>query len=200
MIRNLLFIIAALLTSAGCAGLIKAARPPRQGQFPMPDLRGKTTGEVKETLAVEGKTGSLDVQEIDCNDESVKEGKVCGQTPEPGQTTQAGGPTLIYIQAKRNTKMPDVTGKTAEEAKQTLAEAGFQEIEVRTLERPRPGCVPKRVCVTSPEAGVRAAPQTPKTIFLSPDEQPVSPPEAGKTPPGKPDDGQKDEKPPEAIF
>ena len=194
MIRNLLLVIAVLFTSAGCAGLIKAARPPRQGQFPMPDLRGKTTGDVKETLAVEGKTGSLDVKEIDCNDEGVKEGRVCGQTPEPGQTTQAGGPTLVYVQGKRKTKMPDVTGKAPDEAKRILAEAGFHDVEIRTLERSRPGCVPRRVCVTSPEAGVRAAPGTQKVLFLAPDDAPATRPAAGDPP-----TGVKDEKP-EAIF
>jgi len=39
MMRKSFIVVAALVAAAGCAGIIKAARPPRTGQFPMPDLR-----------------------------------------------------------------------------------------------------------------------------------------------------------------
>jgi len=207
MRRSILLLV--LLAAGGCAGLIKAARPARTGQFPMPSLIGKTKGQAEDTLAVEGKTGGLDVQVTDCKDEAVKEGTICEQTPEPGQTTQAGGPTVVYIQGKRDARMPDVVGKTVEEAKKILAEAGFTVVEVRTLETPRAGCVPKRICVTSPEAGVRAHPTVPKSLFLPPDDDQ---PPVHATTDGKPDqpgddqgDKPKDEKPkdeekPKDIF
>ena len=48
--------------------------------------------------------------------------------------------------------------------------------------------------VTSPEAGIRAAPGTQKVLFLAPDDAPATRPAAGDPP-----TGVKDEKP-EAIF
>ncbi len=201
-IRSLCMLVA-VLGAAGCASVINAARPPRQGQFPMPDLRGKTESGAKETLALEGKTGSVDVQKIDCKDEAVKEGTVCNQTPEPGQTTQAGGPTVVYIQAKRNPKMPNLVGKLPEEARKILADVGFQDVDVRVLERTRKGCLPKRICVTSPEAGVRASLKTQKTLWLPPDEdlRPTptdGPPES--QPPPEEEKPEEEDKPPESVF
>ncbi len=195
-------IILLLVVAAGCATVLKTVRPPREGQFPMPDLRGKTKSGAADRLAAEGKTGSLDVQEIDCNDEAVKEGTVCNQTPEPGQTTQAGGPTVVYIQAKRNPKMPNVVGKLPEEARKILAETGFHDVDVRVLERTRKGCLPKRVCVTSPEAGVRASFKTQKTLWLPPDEvlRPTPTDGSAESQPPPEEEKPEEEKPPESVF
>jgi beta-lactam-binding protein with PASTA domain len=153
--RNLIMILF-VLEVAGCNAVMKTAgvpsgsvtptEPGRSGQFPMPDLSGQTRSEAEATLVAAGKTGGVDVKETDCGDEAVKEGTVCGQTPEPGQTTSAGTPTVIYLQSKRNPKMPDVIGRLPDEAKRILAEAGFHQVEVKTLDTPRRGCVRRRGC------------------------------------------------------
>lgn len=155
----------AVLSSVG--GAIGVERP---GSFPMPEVRKLSEQDARKKLLAEGKIGDIDVQRTDCGDDEIAPGLVCNQAPVPGAETSARTPAVLYLQSERRyATMPDVVGKTVEEARRILNEAGFRNITVRESSDAPGTCEPKTVCATQPPGREKHASfDVEKTIWIAP--------------------------------
>lgn len=116
----------------------------------MPNVLGKDGKEATELLQGEGYKLRVKVEQRTVTDqESV--GKIVEQQPEEGTSVQKGDEATIYIGVLKSTvKVPDVRGKTEQEAKKMLEDAGFT---VGTVNRNAsdPNYNPGQVCLQKPE-------------------------------------------------
>jgi beta-lactam-binding protein with PASTA domain len=192
-------IVLIALVVGGCAQVMSTVRPARTGSFPMFSVIGKTLAGAQETAAVEGKTGTMDVKETECNDESVAEGTICDQSPPAGQSVLATTPWIVYVQKKRDPMFPDVTGLLPDEATRKIKAAGWSEIDVREMERPPEGCQAGRVCTTTPKPNTRAYQKLPVSVFVRGVTAPTpSSPEGGRAEPATTPPAE--ERKPDPIF
>ena len=94
-------------------------------------------------------------------------GRVLAQQPAPGTRLASGGDVILTVSAGDTTErvaVPDVTGMTLAEARQTLQDEGFrvQTISVRTSDTPE-----GQVMDQQPAAGTRAPPDAIVTLFVA---------------------------------
>ncbi len=207
-------LIAAALGSLSCSAIAKQMKWERKGQFPMVDVTGKSKGDAEAAIRSYGITGSVSVVDNQtCDDPKVKEMHVCVTSPRAGNTTSTRIPVTLYLRPVE-TKwfvMPDVRGKTAEEAKRILIGLG-QQPERFVIEEMRgwmDECQPSTVCRQSPEPGAKTFVTISKWLDIAPakrPERPTPPPpppdhSSDPTPDRpKPDDKPPEPPPPEPIF
>src|SRR5262249_48158932 len=120
-------ILCSSVALGACATLAKTVHYERQGDFPMPDVSGKTPDEAKAALAEAGMVADTEVKDEICADETaVAEQHVCYTTPRAGQPTSSHIPVTIWIKQKAAVffEMPNLVGLTPEEAKQKLIALG----------------------------------------------------------------------------
>ncbi|GAA4230257.1 Stk1 family PASTA domain-containing Ser/Thr kinase [Actinomadura meridiana] len=99
-------------------------------------------------------------------DDRVHKGGVARSDPAPGARVAKGEPvTLTPSRGITPTKVPDVTGKSLDEAKQTLKDKGFT--VGRTSTTPSQTVAKDRVISTSPSAGERQSPDEPVDVVVS---------------------------------
>jgi serine/threonine-protein kinase len=92
----------------------------------VPDLTGKTPDEAKATLEPLGLTLNPTSEQEEVDDESLI-GKVTSQNPAPGVQAFKGTTITITIgKEKEKPTVPDVVGKSFDEAKTELEAAGFE--------------------------------------------------------------------------
>ena len=90
----------------------------------VPDVVGMTEAEAKVRLEAEGFSMQKQLQESD----SVEKGMVISQNPLGATTAASGSPITVVISSGKNVEqitMPDLTGKTEEEAKVVIEEEGL---------------------------------------------------------------------------
>ena len=90
----------------------------------VPDVVGLTEAEAKVRLDAEGFAMQKQLQESD----SVEKGIVISQNPRGAETAASGSPITVVISSGKNVEqitMPDLTGKTEEEAKVVIEEEGL---------------------------------------------------------------------------
>lgn len=87
----------------------------------------------------------------------IEEGKVIRTAPEAGETIKKGTEVDLFISAgKESKRMEDYSGKTLEETRELLEEAGFRNIDIETVyDKSEQGTVLEQ----SPEAGEQAIPE-----------------------------------------
>ncbi|MEU9658317.1 Stk1 family PASTA domain-containing Ser/Thr kinase [Streptomyces chartreusis] len=97
-------------------------------QSTVPDVLGKTCDEAKAQMEANDLTGNC--QEVDTQDPN-QVGKVISTSPTAGSAVDKDSTVTIQIgkQAKQKTPVPSVVGQTVGQAKQTLAAAGFTNIQ-----------------------------------------------------------------------
>ena len=149
------------------SGADPSASPPpaenvqaRDGVFPMPDVTGKTREEAEAYLRSQGITGTITVDDnYVCHDPKVTELRVCTTHPMAGKDTRATLPLTIHLRPKGTATydMPDLRGKSAEEAKQILMKLGQieQRLRIETMQVVLDGCQPNKVCKQDPAPGTR---------------------------------------------
>lgn len=95
------------------------------GEFEAPDVVGKDGEQAQGMIENLGLVPKRDFAYSD----TVPQGKVISQTPESGTSVKKGD-TVTYIvsQGTETAKVPDVTGKSESEARETLANAGFNNV------------------------------------------------------------------------
>lgn len=146
-----------LLLFTGCATLARTVSYQRGGSFDMPDLSGLTVAQAKDTLAMSGITGSVEVVDnYVCDKESVPVGHVCFTSPSAGSSRSSRTPTMLYTRpAPTQAPMPDVVGMTPNKARDLLTDGRFERVEIEELraEKVPEGCKIGTVCRTSPPAG-----------------------------------------------
>ena len=116
----------------------------------VPDVVGKTEAEAKVMLDNEGFTLQKQLQESD----SVEKGKVISQNPLGATTAAKGSAVTVVISSGMSVEtvsMPDLTGKTEEEAKVVIEEEG---LSVGTVAEEESDTVEKgKVISQTPAAG-----------------------------------------------
>ncbi|MBE5905403.1 MAG: Stk1 family PASTA domain-containing Ser/Thr kinase [Lachnospiraceae bacterium] len=92
--------------------------------FALPDVKGKDEAEATGTLQAD--PNNLVVSVSYKYDATVKAGQVISTTPEAGATVHAGDTITVYVsRGSEETEVPNVEGKTENEAKSALRAAGF---------------------------------------------------------------------------
>ncbi|WP_328377867.1 Stk1 family PASTA domain-containing Ser/Thr kinase [Streptomyces sp. NBC_00440] len=87
----------------------------------VPNVNGDTEDEATQLL--EGKGFKVNPQQVESNQE---EGKVFDQSPKGNTTAQKGSEVTIKIAKSTKIPVPDVKGRTFEDASKQLTDAGFQ--------------------------------------------------------------------------
>ncbi|WP_119729694.1 Stk1 family PASTA domain-containing Ser/Thr kinase [Thermomonospora amylolytica] len=98
--------------------------------------------------------------------DKVPKGHVAASNPGPGQRVEAGGVvTLTLSKGKQPIPVPDTAGKSLEDARKILQDAGFTPGEVT---RESSQTIPKdQVIRTAPKAGKKVSPDQPVDIVVS---------------------------------
>jgi beta-lactam-binding protein with PASTA domain len=164
-------VLAAILAS-GCGHAHYQSRFAGPQHFAMPDLRGVDAAKAEKRLRAAGKIGLVDWREEDCGREHAV-GKVCCTYPWPGAAVMMREPIVVYVQAPLPTPgapaptrapVPDVVGKRLEEARATLAAAGFARVSVQYLEHD--GCDEDIVCGMGPRPGATGHRALVKVLYV----------------------------------
>ncbi|WP_181781526.1 Stk1 family PASTA domain-containing Ser/Thr kinase [Pseudonocardia pini] len=129
----------------------------------VPALSGKTVAEAQTLLEQRGlKLGEQTSQETS---ESSQVGKIIQSTPAAGVDAPGGSAVAVVVGAKQTTvAVPDVTGQTEAEAKQTLSQSGFTQVQTQQVDG---GGTAGTVVQTNPSAGTKVAPGTTITLSVS---------------------------------
>lgn len=91
----------------------------------LPDVRGKPAAEARDTLLAAGFVVDPVMNEV--SSEDIAEGDIVDQSPAAGERVSIG--TTVQLTASSgsaNRQVPDVTGLTVEDARNTLEAAGFE--------------------------------------------------------------------------
>ena len=130
------------------------------GQVEVPELRNKSAAEAQQELI---KLGLLaDVQQIETNEYSP--GIVFEQNPLPGLVDQGSVVTLRVAKAPTTVAVPNVVGKTINEATALLQGAG---LKVQQTSAPSDTVENGKVISSNPSAGIQVAVGTTVTITVS---------------------------------
>jgi beta-lactam-binding protein with PASTA domain/tRNA A-37 threonylcarbamoyl transferase component Bud32 len=90
----------------------------------IPDVAGKSLDDAKQTLTGVGLVGESGAQEYS---DSVAEGKIISAAPKNDGPVRAGDSILLNVsKGPQLFPIPDVVGKTRDDAKQILTDAGFK--------------------------------------------------------------------------
>ena len=94
----------------------------------IPDVKGYTQEQARKTLTDAGFKVSDSVTPEDSA--TVERGKVTRTNPAAGMALDQGQEVTLFV-SNGMTSMPDVTGKTQEQARKTLTDAGFGTIDIQ---------------------------------------------------------------------
>ena len=175
----------ALVLVTSCAAISKQVSiggqaPERQGSFSIVNIIGNTKEAATAALRASGVQGSIDVVDnYVCHDPSVAELRVCSTSPAVGATTSSRIPVTLYLRPKEAVSyvMPDVRGKTADEAKQILVKLGQppDRFEVEEMHGWLDECEPSRVCRQHPDPGTTAYATMSRWLEIAPGQRPARP-------------------------
>ena len=147
---GILYFTGNLLPEAEPANSVKEEETEANKTIETPSLKGLTTEVAREVLRTRGLR--LIVQE-ERPDNTVPKGKICEQDPLPNSELNTGGAVAVVVSTGSDqSPVPDVAGKTLEEAKTLLANAGFKVGNITETDTGTPGTV----LSTSPEKGAEA--------------------------------------------
>jgi len=169
-------VVVAWLAASSCA-VASQLGIERPGRFPMPDVTGKAQAEAEAALRASGMAGSIYVADnLTCDNASVAELHVCTTAPRAGQETSGRSPLTLNLRPKeiRTYVMPDVRGKSIEEAKQILIALG-QSPDKFIIEDVRGSvgdCLPSTICRQSPSPGTRQMVNLSAWFDVAPRERP----------------------------
>ncbi|AUG78583.1 serine/threonine protein kinase [Kitasatospora sp. MMS16-BH015] len=122
--------VAAVLVLVGAYFVVQAIAPPGDsggGKVTSPTLVGKTFAEAQQAVTnTNAKLQLSQGDQIQCPDTSIKQGQVCTQEPKAGIQVAADTVIKVHLSAGPVTQaVPDVTGKTKDDASAALTKAGF---------------------------------------------------------------------------
>lgn len=107
---------------AGTTIYVTVSTGPEAEEVSVPDVVGDLAENAMAQLEDEGLVVKREFQ----YDSSVEAGKVISQDPSAGTKAKAGDTVTIYVsQGTESAKVPDVTGKTQQEAQTALGDAGL---------------------------------------------------------------------------
>ncbi|OMP68557.1 Stk1 family PASTA domain-containing Ser/Thr kinase [Domibacillus epiphyticus] len=120
----------------------------------VPDTTENGLDEAASTLVTAGLAVGESQEEFSAD---IPEGKVIRTSPEAGETVKEGTKVDLYVSAgKEQSDMADYTGKTLEETRELLEEAGFRNVNVEMVhDESEAGTVLEH----NPEAGEKVIPE-----------------------------------------
>ena len=120
------YIIVGIAAVALLAAIIFAVSGGFSGsENKIPDLKGKTIKEAKEAIK-NTKYTLKEGEEVYDND--VEKGKIAKQEPDAGETIKGSQEIVVHLsKGPEDGRVPNVVGKTEEEAKKIITDAGFKE-------------------------------------------------------------------------
>jgi serine/threonine-protein kinase len=128
--------------------VLKVGNGPDQAAVPA--LVGKTVAEAGPLLTERGLT--LGAQTEQAVSDASQVGKIVSSTPASGENVAAGTAVAVVVGKQQTTvAVPDVVGRSADDAKEELEDAGFRVTVVDV-----PGADEGRVAGTDPAAGTQA--------------------------------------------
>ncbi len=134
--------------SGGTVRLLVSSGPPEE---PVPDVSGLTATEAANQL---GRAG-FETTTTEEPSDSVPQGRVIRTNPPAGQTAPQGSTVTIFVSSGPETiEVPDVVGRSRQEAESILIDAGFR-VSVTTQSTTSPG-QDGRVQSQDPSGGSRA--------------------------------------------
>ena len=155
--------IIAVVAIAAIAAFALGGTGGNTGNIPVPNVVGKTLDEATQEIEAAG----LEVGNVsERSDDKTEEGKVASQDPAAG-TKRAEGDrvNLVISSGTSQSPVPDVTNKTADEARKILTDAGFQ---VQAGAAKYSDSIEKdRVVQTDPAAGQSIPKNSVVTYYLS---------------------------------
>jgi beta-lactam-binding protein with PASTA domain len=160
-----------LASLTACSVIPMAGNDP----LPMPDVTGKSRADAEAYLKAQGFTGSITVDETyTCDDPDVKELQICFTQPRAGQSTRKTLPVVLYPRQKGTATypMPDLRGKTADEARAAIMKLGQieQRLTIEDMDVLMEDCQPRRVCRQDPKPGTMTNEHEYKTLRIAPAE------------------------------
>ncbi len=110
------------MVASGTTIYVTVAAEEETTEVTVPNVVGESSDSAMSTLEDAGLAVSREFQ----YDSSVEVGKVISQTPEGGSTANEGDTVTIYVsQGTESAKVPDVRGKTQQEAQTELGNVGL---------------------------------------------------------------------------
>jgi hypothetical protein len=155
----------------------------RGEQVVVPEVRGETVEAAQQILVEAGLEEEPRVQEVTVDDQS-QIGRVLGQNPAAGDEIDSGDSVILQAGvANQVVSVPDVRGRTRDEAQLLLQQAGL------TLGVIEPGDAPGDALVDfqNPGAGGEARLGAPVNVILVDAEEPAQDEEPEQAPGGEPD-------------
>lgn len=129
--------------------------------FALPDVTGQELARAQQTLEQLGLSTSVERVE----DEEAEPGTVVGTSPPPGSEVREGDTVTLRVSEGPGARpVPDVVGRTEDEARRVLVQAGFQVAVQREASEDEPA---GRVLAQAPAAGTEAEPDSTVTITVS---------------------------------
>lgn len=157
------YIIVGIAAVALLAAIIFAVSGGFSGsENKIPDFKGKTIEEAKEAIK-NTKYTLKEGEEVYDND--VEKGKIAKQEPDAGETIKGSQEIVVHLsKGPEDGRVPNVVGKTEEEAKKIITDAGFK---VGDIER-KPSSKDKGTVIEqSPKAGKKAEKDEEISIVVS---------------------------------
>lgn len=140
------------------------ATPP--GYVEVPDLSGQNVSQASSTLANSDLT--LDDAKEETPSEKMPEGQVLRQSPETGTKVEAGSVVTVTVSSGPEVAIvPDVSGRSLEEARRALEDAGFVLASSRQEKKSFSFKKTETVVSTEPSAGSEVALGTSITPIVS---------------------------------
>lgn len=128
----------------------------------IPDLSGKSVSDAKQALQNLGFT----VQQGNKVDSNQPEGSVASTNPTAGSPLVIGSAVTLNISNGSQATMPDLHGKTPDEAKALLQQAGIQNAQITQQDSNRRG-QPGTISTSDPDAGEAVMKDSPQiTIYV----------------------------------
>lgn len=155
----------AVLAIAGIIWLLtRGDGPPPTTQVEVPDVVGKTVDEAREEILA----ADLEFRQTREPSAEVEKGRVIETDPEAGKLVDPGTEVLVTVSAGPDAlEIPDVQGKSQEEARQILATAGFDPLKISVQSENHPEIPKDMVTRTDPPAGESVAPDTAIVLYVS---------------------------------
>jgi serine/threonine-protein kinase len=137
---------------------------PEETLVEVPDVVGLNEERAKQLI----EDADLVFVPVRVQDDEVPAGEVISTDPEAGEEVPEGTEVEVTISSGPSAiAIPDVEGRTQEEARQILAEAGFDPVNITVQTEDHPE-IPKDMATrTDPPAGEEVPPDTPIVLYVS---------------------------------
>jgi len=121
--------------------------------FPLPDLTGRSIPEAQALASERGLTLVVDSETVEVTKDSGLVGMIAAQTPSAGTQVAFGDEIHVRLGVILQVEVPDLTGKTEDEARSALLDVGLTLNVAGTVEVPPDSGLEGKVAAQNPDVG-----------------------------------------------